>query len=249
MNIYQSPTTQSKFQVYCSCIHCKLEVSVQNIERHHYSKHTHKTKPSCIVCGMTCSPHSKRFCSRSCSATYTNKLKDHSKIKYGPEKGSVIPHNKKPPHTKLSQCVVCSKLHPRSGKTCSDNCYRTLSSLTMKQAISNGYDPKKNRGRGKKSYLEISFEKWLNTHFPSIEYIPEYPIKRQDMLKTYFGDFYFPSKNLIIELDGTQHNNTTEYDQGRDTYITETYGIQVFRISHKEYINQSKIDVVINMLS
>ena len=119
----------------------------------------------------------------------------------------------------------------------------------MKQAISNGYDPKKNRGRGKKSYLEISFEKWLNTHFPSIEYIPEYPIKRQDMLKTYFGDFYFPSKNLIIELDGTQHNNTTEYDQGRDTYITETYGIQVFRISHKEYINQSKIDVVINMLS
>lgn len=128
-------------------------------------------------------------------------------------------------------------------------CQRIVHSQRMKEAIANGHDPKKNRGRGKKSYLEISFEKWLNTHFPNIEYIPEYPVKRHDMVKTYFGDFYFPSKNLIIELDGTQHNSTTEYDQDRDAYITNTYGIQIFRISHKEYINQSKIDTVINMLS
>lgn len=128
-------------------------------------------------------------------------------------------------------------------------CQRIVHSQRMKEAIASGHDPKKNRGRGKKSYLEISFEKWLNTHFPNIEYIPEYPVKRHDMVKTYFGDFYFPSKNLIIELDGTQHNSTTEYDQDRDAYITNTYGIQIFRISHKEYINQSKIDTVINMLS
>jgi very-short-patch-repair endonuclease len=145
--------------------------------------------------------------------------------------------------------VICNKIHPRSGKTCSDICYKALLSTSIKHAISNGFDPKKNRGRGKKSYLETSFEEWLNKNFPNIGYIPEYPVKRQDMLKTYFGDFYFPSKNLIIELDGTQHNDTTEYDQERDTYITQTYGITIFRISHKEYVGKTKLDKVIQLLS
>ena len=119
----------------------------------------------------------------------------------------------------------------------------------MKQVISDGYDPKKNRGRGKKSYLEISFESWLNQHFPDMGYIPEYPIKRLDVVKTYFGDFYFPELNLIIELDGTQHDNTKDYDQDRDAYITETYGIRVFRITHKEYVSKTKLDIVVQLLT
>jgi very-short-patch-repair endonuclease/predicted nucleic acid-binding Zn ribbon protein len=245
MNIYQSPTTQSKFQVYCSCIHCKLEVSIQNIERHYNSKHTFKS--NCLQCSLPLISKNK-FCSTSCAATYNNSKRDYSTFRPGPKKG-YITRSKKPPYTKVSCCIVCSKLHPRSGKTCSDNCYKTLISLKMKQVISDGYDPKKNRGRGKKSYLEISFESWLNQHFPDMGYIPEYPIKRLDVVKTYFGDFYFPELNLIIELDGTQHDNTKDYDQDRDAYITETYGIRVFRITHKEYVSKTKLDIVVQLLT
>lgn len=233
-----------KFLLKCSCVVCHEEVTAQNLEGHHKSKHT--VKGQCTNCHKPLTTKNK-FCSRSCSASYTNKHKDYSSFKSGPKKGSV-PSNYFP-YTKISWCILCNKIHPGSGQTCSTPCRNKLASIRMKEAIANGHDPKKNRGRGKKSYLEISFEKWLNKHFPDIEYRPEYPVKRQDMVKTYFGDFYFPDKNLIIELDGTQHNNTIEYDQERDTYITETYGIQVFRISHKEYTNQTKINDVIKLLS
>ena len=52
-----------------------------------------------------------------------------------------------------------------------------------------------------------------------LEVIIEQPFPRLDIIKTYFGDFYFPSLYLLIELDGTQHLKTIEYDIERDNYL------------------------------
>lgn len=66
--------TNHKYQLFSSCIICKKHVSVQNLYRH-YDTHF-KIKPSpineCLHCGNL--THAK-FCSHSCAATYTNKLK------------------------------------------------------------------------------------------------------------------------------------------------------------------------------
>ena len=69
------------------------------------------------------------------------------------------------------------------------------------------------------------------------------------MIKTYFADFYFPDKKLIIELDGTQHSQTIEYDYDRDKYITDTYGVSILRISHREYKNNLKTELVKTLLN
>jgi len=69
------------------------------------------------------------------------------------------------------------------------------------------------------------------------------------MTKTYFADFYFPDKKLIIELDGTQHNKTVAYDTERDSYINKTYDITIIRISYKEYQQKSRISEIKNLLN
>jgi very-short-patch-repair endonuclease len=119
----------------------------------------------------------------------------------------------------------------------------------MKLAIANGYNPKLNRGRGKRSFLELSFDNWLTITHPSLKFISECPFKRFDYTKTYFADFYFPDLSLIIELDGTQHKNTIEYDNERDNYISTNYNVQLIRISHKEYVNKTKLELINSVLS
>lgn len=62
----------------------------------------------------------------------------------------------------------------------------------------------------------------------------------------YFADFYFPTLDLIIELDGTQHNTKSakEYDRERDHYISTNYSIQIVRISHKEYVSKQRVSEI-----
>lgn len=117
----------------------------------------------------------------------------------------------------------------------------------MRSRIYNGFNPNNNRGRNKKSYMEKSFEEWLIKHNVN-NFLPEEPFPRLDITKTYFADFYFPDKKLIIELDGTQHNQTIIQDQIRDNYITNTYGIRIIRITWYEYKNKLKIDEIKNLL-
>jgi very-short-patch-repair endonuclease len=118
----------------------------------------------------------------------------------------------------------------------------------MKQRIDEGFNPQQNRGRHKRSWLESSFQHWLSENFSHIHHETEFPFKRYDQQKTYFADFYFPSLNLIIELDGTQHENTKDYDLDRDLYISSNYNVKVIRISYSEYISKHRIDEIQNLL-
>lgn len=118
----------------------------------------------------------------------------------------------------------------------------------MRKFLSNNsksfcYKLKHNRGRHKKSYLEKSFEKWLYKN-NVYDFVMEKSFRRKDTIKTYFVDFYFPKRNFAIELDGSQHEQTKEYDSERDRYLTNEYGMEVLRITHKEYRDKSKMELV-----
>lgn len=103
-----------------------------------------------------------------------------------------------------------------------------------------------NLGRGKMSYMERSFCEWLSLH--NVPFEMEVRFKNYDTGRYYFVDFYFKHLNLVIELDGTQHLKTAKEDANRDAYMKECYGIDVLRISHKEYIRKTKIDIVKHLL-
>lgn len=231
----------SKFQLRCCRIICKREMNIQNLNRHMQSHLPPVFKNSCLQCGADTNT---KFCSNSCSATYNN-LNAPATRKFGPARSSV----KRPRvYSKLPKpCVICKILHKGSGESCSPECKSALLSVRIKSAIHNGiFDPKKNRGRGKRSFLEKSFKSWLESK--NILFLEEEPFRRLDMVKTYFADFYFPELKLIIELDGTQHKKTIEYDLDRDNYIQTTYDVRIVRVTHKEYVSKSRLSEISELL-
>lgn len=231
-----------KFQLFCSCIICKTETSVQNISRH-YDKHLEapkEPKNKCLQCETLTYT---KFCSHSCSATYYNARKDYTKIKTGPKKGSK-PKNYIP-WTRVRPCIVCGKFHTGSGKSCSRTCMSVLLSNSAISRIKNGWNPNEHRVRSKPSYLEKSFETWLNEN-NFTNYIKNKTIKC--LSKWYFADFYFPAHNIIIELDGKQHKDTIEYDLQRDNMILKHHNLYTVRISYEEYFRKVKIGQIKTIL-
>lgn len=237
----------NKYGKFCS-------LSCSNVSKNSLSKQkkvkNYLLSPShCIECKKVL-PYEKRkttYCSRSCSATANNNKRDYRNFKPGPKKGfkPVATIN----YTKITSCEICDKYYPSErGKTCSDACKKQLISKRIKQRIYNGWNPNTNRGRHKRSYMESSFEDWVKGNFPKIKYISEHPFKRLDKVKTYFADFYFPELSLVIELDGTQHEKTKEYDKDRDHYISSVYNVNIIRISHKEYKSKSKLILIKQIL-
>ena len=74
------------------------------------------------------------------------------------------------------------------------------------------------------SHLWYDFLKGLNPQF-----------KRQKVIGRYIVDFYCPKAKMVIELDGTQHNEVENKakDKERDEYLEEL-GIVVFRYSNRD---------------
>jgi very-short-patch-repair endonuclease len=65
---------------------------------------------------------------------------------------------------------------------------------------------------------------------------------RQHSIGHYIVDFYCKEKKLIIELDGSQHQDNQEYDIERTRYL-EMYGYRVLRFSNNE-VNSNRIVVM-----
>lgn len=84
----------------------------------------------------------------------------------------------------------------------------------------------------------------------SLKYETEYTIRNHITQKWYFVDFYFPEINLIVELDGKQHEKPKhkEADRLRDEYITTHLNLDVFRISYDEYQAGTKITELLKLL-
>lgn len=56
---------------------------------------------------------------------------------------------------------------------------------------------------------------------------------RQRIIGNYIVDFYVKALGLIIEIDGISHENKTEYDAARQTFL-ENLGLHVFRVTDAE---------------
>ena len=59
--------------------------------------------------------------------------------------------------------------------------------------------------------------------------------RRQFPIDRYFADFACREARLIVEIDGSQHADQSEYDAER-TRIIETYGWQVVRFSNHDVL-------------
>ena len=68
---------------------------------------------------------------------------------------------------------------------------------------------------------------WLQVHkrmFWKIDF------DRQRIIVNYIVDFYVKTLGLVIEIDGSSHENKEEYDQKREDYLI-SLGLKVYKIS------------------
>ena len=68
---------------------------------------------------------------------------------------------------------------------------------------------------------------------------------RQKIIGNYIVDFYCPNRNVVIEIDGSSHDDKQEYDAKRDAYL-ESLGLTII---HIEDINvKKKLNEVMDFL-
>jgi very-short-patch-repair endonuclease len=53
---------------------------------------------------------------------------------------------------------------------------------------------------------------------------------RQRIIGNYIVDFYVKTLGLVVEIDGSSHDNKEEYDERREDFL-KSFGLQVYRIS------------------
>jgi len=85
----------------------------------------------------------------------------------------------------------------------------------------------------RKSQTDVESVLWYhlkNRRFQNVKF------RRQHILSGYIVDFVCLEKKLVIELDGGQHTQRTEYDSVR-TIKLESDGFQVLRFWNDELFN------------
>ena len=64
----------------------------------------------------------------------------------------------------------------------------------------------------------------------------QYDFDRQKIIGDYIVDFYCGNCNVVIEIDGSSHDDKVEYDYKRDKYL-ERLGLVVIHILAKDVLN------------
>jgi very-short-patch-repair endonuclease len=72
-----------------------------------------------------------------------------------------------------------------------------------------------------------------------------YDFDRQKIIGHFIVDFYCANRNVILEVDGSSHDDKIEYDAERDAYLTGL-GLTVIHIHAKDIL--SNVDHVVAML-
>ena len=97
-----------------------------------------------------------------------------------------------------------------------------------------------NRSRNlRKGYVlsEVIFWKQVrNKEFHQIDF------DRQKIIGNYIVDFYIKSLGVVLEIDGSSHNDKEEYDEKRQLFL-ESLDLVVYRISDYR-IKNDLIDVM-----
>lgn len=187
----------------------------------------------CKYCGKECkNENSHRNHERCCPSNPDRNYKNGMLGKKGANHltyGAIVSQETKDKLSKLAK-----------GRKLSEETKQKLS-IARSEWMKNNPD----KTRRKKSYMEVSFGKWLNDR--NISFDDEVHFRNNELNKNYFVDFLFEDKKLIIELDGNQHENRKEHDDERDKFLTKL-GYNVFRITHKEYREKTKLEMVEQLL-
>ncbi len=69
--------------------------------------------------------------------------------------------------------------------------------------------------------------------------------RRQHRIGPYFVDFACRRSKLVIELDGSQHQDQQQYDRRRDAYIRRK-GFRIIRLGNEEVFGD--LDAVLNVI-
>jgi len=74
-----------------------------------------------------------------------------------------------------------------------------------------------------------------NRRFKGVKFLRQHPIELEYLgqKKHFVADFYCAKAKLIIELDGSIHENQKEHDELR-TYLISNLGVRVVRINNEE---------------
>jgi len=73
-----------------------------------------------------------------------------------------------------------------------------------------------------------------------------YDFDRQKVIGNYIADFFCSTCNVIIEIDGSSHNDKQEYDMSRDKYLS-ALGLTIIRI--KDIDIKKNVSDVMTMLA
>lgn len=201
----------------------------------------------CLNCGKQI-PKRQKFCSRNCSASYTNKgkkMKEETKQKI---RAAILKRRKQFPRNKSGRklytniCNNCGAPFTSiriKQRYCSQKCAN--SSEETKQKLKDAQQKLINLGihagwqkRNITSYAEKFWEQVLNNN--NISY------KREDhSTKHYFLDFLIEKngKKIDLEIDGKQHNykDRKAHDKARDAYLTQK-GYIVYRIKWNSLLSE-----------
>ena len=196
----------------------------------------------CVVCEkvFTSSSPKAKYCSKSCS----NKRSRDSRSQGRNERQycQISFHDCLFCGCKIIHAIAKSK---NKRKTCSPECQTKHMSRIQSERLSKT-ENRSNLGRHKKSYLEDSFEEWLRQN--DIVFESEVHYRNTELNKSYYVDFLFKDRNLVIELDGTQHRKTVEKDRIRDEYLSRVHNLTVIRITHNEYRQKSRLIEICELL-
>ena len=113
--------------------------------------------------------------------------------------------------------------------------------------------PKENTAEYYKHILEVNAtyaERLLKTFLDGkIDFEFQKIIYTDNKKHFFIADFYFPSKNLIVELDGEYHDNIKQQDKDIwRTQILKSLGYEVIRFKNKQIIESNDLFWVLNII-
>ena len=113
--------------------------------------------------------------------------------------------------------------------------------------------PKENTAEYYKHILEVNAtyaERLLKTFLDGkIDFEFQKIIYTDNKKHFFIADFYFPSKNLIVELDGEHHDNIKQQDKDIwRTQILKSLGYEVIRFKNKQIIESNDLFWVLNII-
>lgn len=191
----KTPGSRGKFcSLSCGSIFNGLLLRQKKIENYNLN-------PKCCKNCNVVIPYEKKqnsFCGNSCAAKISNATKDYSKFKTGPKPGTI----KKAPYTRVKQCIICKKWHPKKSKSCSKECASEVISLAVRGKTGGNRDinlPGVDCN-GKKFYFDSNWEIMLSKSLDENNIFWTRPDKfiLSDG-RSYTPDFYLPSYDLYID--------------------------------------------------